>query len=65
MDFEGKEGLLFRNQATKTGLIFRPGWPSVWSLGNANANLYNAVANNGVLVKPQFVSEIKEWKNHC
>jgi cell division protein FtsI (penicillin-binding protein 3) len=22
---------------------------------------YNAVANNGVLVKPQFVSEIKEW----
>jgi hypothetical protein len=24
MDFEGKEGLLFRNQATKTGLIFRP-----------------------------------------
>jgi hypothetical protein len=30
--------------------------------GNANANLgifYN-VANNGVL-KPQFVSEIKEW----
>jgi hypothetical protein len=55
MDFEGKEGLLFRNQATKTGLIF----PSLdglrlWSLGNANANLgiYNAVANNGVLVKP-------------
>jgi hypothetical protein len=35
MDFEGKEGLLFRNQATKTGLIF----PSLdglrlWSLGN-------------------------------
>ncbi|CAM3614813.1 penicillin-binding protein [Flavobacterium chungbukense] len=23
--------------------------------------LYNAVANNGVMVKPQFVSEIKEW----
>ncbi|MBP2284241.1 cell division protein FtsI (penicillin-binding protein 3) [Flavobacterium sp. CG_23.5] len=22
---------------------------------------YNAVANNGVMVKPQFVSEIKEW----
>ena len=22
---------------------------------------YNAVANNGILVKPQFVSEIKEW----
>ena len=25
--------------------------------------LYNAVANNGVMVKPQFVSEIKEWNN--
>jgi cell division protein FtsI (penicillin-binding protein 3) len=23
--------------------------------------LYNAIANNGVMVKPQFVSEIKEW----
>jgi cell division protein FtsI (penicillin-binding protein 3) len=23
--------------------------------------LYNSVANNGVMVKPQFVSEIKEW----
>lgn len=23
--------------------------------------LYNAVANNGVMVKPQFVTEIKEW----
>ncbi|RKR09342.1 cell division protein FtsI (penicillin-binding protein 3) [Flavobacterium sp. 90] len=23
--------------------------------------LYNAVANNGVMVRPQFVSEIKEW----
>uniref|UniRef100_UPI0040480E5E penicillin-binding transpeptidase domain-containing protein n=2 Tax=Flavobacterium TaxID=237 RepID=UPI0040480E5E len=23
--------------------------------------LYNAVANNGVMVKPIFVSEIKEW----
>ena len=23
--------------------------------------LYNAVANNGEMVKPQFVSEIKEW----
>jgi cell division protein FtsI (penicillin-binding protein 3) len=23
--------------------------------------LYNAVANNGIMVKPQFVSEIKEW----
>ena len=22
---------------------------------------YNSVANNGVMVKPQFVSEIKEW----
>ena len=22
---------------------------------------YNAVANNGEMVKPQFVSEIKEW----
>jgi cell division protein FtsI/penicillin-binding protein 2 len=22
---------------------------------------YNAVANNGVMVKPHFVSEIKEW----
>ncbi|MDI1316453.1 penicillin-binding protein [Flavobacterium sp.] len=25
--------------------------------------LYNAVANNGEMVKPQFVSEIKEWNN--
>jgi cell division protein FtsI (penicillin-binding protein 3) len=25
---------------------------------------YN-VANNGVMVKPQFVSEIKEEQNHC
>ncbi|OXA79562.1 cell division protein FtsI (penicillin-binding protein 3) [Flavobacterium aquidurense] len=25
--------------------------------------LYNAIANNGVMVKPQFVSEIKEWNN--
>lgn len=24
---------------------------------------YNAVANNGVMVKPQFISEIKEWNN--
>ena len=24
---------------------------------------YNAVANNGEMVKPQFVSEIKEWNN--
>jgi len=24
---------------------------------------YNAVANNGVMVKPQIVSEIKEWNN--
>lgn len=24
---------------------------------------YNAVANNGVMVKPQLVSEIKEWNN--
>jgi hypothetical protein len=40
MDFEGKEGLLFRNQATKTGLIFRfLGWPSAMESGNANANL--------------------------
>jgi cell division protein FtsI (penicillin-binding protein 3) len=23
--------------------------------------LYNAVANNGEMVKPMFVSEIKEW----
>lgn len=23
--------------------------------------LYNAIANNGVMVKPQFISEIKEW----
>jgi cell division protein FtsI (penicillin-binding protein 3) len=23
--------------------------------------LYNAVANNGIMVKPQFVTEIKEW----
>jgi len=23
--------------------------------------LYNAIANNGEMVKPQFVSEIKEW----
>ncbi len=27
----------------------------------ANVTLYNAVANNGVMVKPIFVSEIKEW----
>jgi cell division protein FtsI (penicillin-binding protein 3) len=26
--------------------------------------LYNAVANNGVMVKPQFVSEIKEWNKN-
>jgi cell division protein FtsI (penicillin-binding protein 3) len=25
---------------------------------------YNAVANNGVMVKPQFVSEIKEWNTN-
>ena len=23
--------------------------------------LYNSIANDGVMVKPQFVSEIKEW----
>lgn len=25
--------------------------------------LYNAIANNGEMIKPQFVSEIKEWNN--
>jgi cell division protein FtsI (penicillin-binding protein 3) len=25
--------------------------------------VYNAIANNGEMVKPQFVSEIKEWNN--
>jgi cell division protein FtsI (penicillin-binding protein 3) len=61
MDF-GEGRPLFRNQADKTGLIFRfldglrygvPVTPM------QTLAFYNAVANNGVLVKPQFVSEIK------
>jgi cell division protein FtsI (penicillin-binding protein 3) len=60
MDFEGKANLLFRNQAKNWSNISLDGL-RLWSLSNIMQTLafYNAVANNGVLVKPQFVSEIK------
>jgi cell division protein FtsI (penicillin-binding protein 3) len=63
MDFEGEGRPVIPQPSDKnwSNIISFDGL-RLWSLGNANANLgifYN-VANNGVL-KPQFVSEIKEW----
>jgi hypothetical protein len=51
MDFEGKHVIPQPSDKNWSNISF--GWPSAMGLGNANANLafYNAVANNGVLVK--------------
>jgi cell division protein FtsI (penicillin-binding protein 3) len=52
MDFEGKPFIPQPSDKNWSNISL-PGWPSAMGLGNANANLafYNAVANNGVLVK--------------
>ncbi|SDX32945.1 penicillin-binding protein [Flavobacterium degerlachei] len=65
MDFEG-EGRPFIPQPTDKN------WSNIslpWMAFGYGVSItpmqtltfYNAVANNGVMVKPQFVSEIKEW----
>jgi cell division protein FtsI (penicillin-binding protein 3) len=61
------EGNLYIPQPSqiKTGLIFLfRGWLLAMEyqlLHCKHLTLYNAMANNGEMVKPQFVSEIKEW----
>jgi cell division protein FtsI (penicillin-binding protein 3) len=65
LDFEGKPVIPQPSDKNWSNISFL-GWPSL-GLGNANANLgiYNAVANNGVLVKPICVRNKRVEQNHC
>jgi cell division protein FtsI (penicillin-binding protein 3) len=60
MDFGGRKAFIPQPSDKSWSNISLP-W-MVYGVSNTNADLcfYNAVANN-VMVKPQFVSEIKEW----
>jgi cell division protein FtsI (penicillin-binding protein 3) len=63
MDFKGEGRAYIPQPSDKTGLTYHPWMVSVMVSVTPMQTLafYNAVANNGVMVKPQFVSEIKEW----
>jgi cell division protein FtsI (penicillin-binding protein 3) len=61
MDFEGRRTCYSATKRQNWSNISFLGWPSAMGLSQCRTlAFYNAVANNGV-VKPQFVSEIKEW----
>jgi hypothetical protein len=55
MDFEGKADCYSATKRQNWSNISFLGWPSAWCPVTPMQTLfYNAVANNGVLVKPQF-----------